>query len=210
MRFVLVSVIALFASTAAIHAETNSDPIDLSVSWDLSLDAGGNVVSLEPVANVRADRVPQIREQLDHAIHGWHFVPGSANGHPAATQTRLFVDISLVPTSGDTFRIRVNHAHTGGWLAHAVPPKYPKTAIASHRQGKVIVRMQYDGEGKVIAADLNDASADIDPALVKAADRQRAAVDDQTRNRRWARRIRRDAHTVLLHASNSGIAQPGL
>ena len=169
MRSILVSMIALFASIAAVQAETNSDPIDLAVSWDLSLDANGHVVSLQPVPNVRADRVPQIREQLEHAIHEWRFVPGSANGHPAATQTRLFVDISVLPNGGDTFRIRVNHARTGGWLTHITPPKYPKSAITSHHQGKVIVRMQYDGDGKVAAADLNDSSADIDPALVQAA-----------------------------------------
>ncbi|HEX3896066.1 MAG TPA: energy transducer TonB [Rudaea sp.] len=96
-------------------------------------------------------------------------MPGSSNGHPSATQTRLFVDISLIPTGGDTFRIRVNHAHTGGWLAHLTPPKYPTSAITSHHEGKVIVQARYDGNGKIMTAELSESSVGIDRALVQAA-----------------------------------------
>ena len=160
---------ALLTTAATVHAEQNPEPINLPVAWNLSLDASGHISALDPIPNARADRVPQIREELERAIHEWRFVPGSSNGHPAPTRSRLSVDISVIPDGTDAFRIRVNRANTGGWVSGVVPPKYPKEAIVAHHQGKVLVRVQYDANGAVTSAEMSESSDHIDPALVRAA-----------------------------------------
>jgi TonB family protein len=168
MRSIGMSVV-LLATAAIVHAEQDAEAINLSVAWSLSVDANGHITALEPIANARADRVPQIRAELERAIHEWRFAPGTANGRAAPTQTRLSVGISVIPDGDNASRIRINSVHTGGWVSYVTPPKYPKEAIVAHHQGKVLVRLQYDENGTVTSAEMSESSAHIDPALVHAA-----------------------------------------
>lgn len=124
--------------------------------WDVSLDADGRVVKLEP-----ADKTPEaIRAPLDAAIRKWQFVPGTVNGQSVPTETMLTLDVTLVPVSGEKFALRVDDARTGGAVKtkdmHKQYPKYPRDAVKHHRQGLVVLKVDYDDKGRVLSATRRD------------------------------------------------------
>lgn len=124
--------------------------------WIVSLDAEGGVAKLEPV-----DNAPEaIRAPLDSAIRKWQFVPGSVNGHPVPTETMLNVDLTLVPVSDEKFALRIDDARTGGGVKssgmHGEYPKYPTDSARHHRQGLVVLKVDYDTNGHVTAAKRRD------------------------------------------------------
>lgn len=124
--------------------------------WAVSLDAEGRVVKAEP-----ADKSPEaIQAPLGAAILTWQFVPGTINGQPVATETMLTVDVTLMPVSGEKYALRIDDARTGGAVKtsgmHKQYPKYPGDAIRHHRQGLVVLKVDYDDKGRVLAAKRQD------------------------------------------------------
>ena len=144
MRTGIIFVVAflLFVSTA-IEAKVPTSAV-VSVSWVISLDAGGHVTKLV----TKDERVPKLHALLEKAIRGWHFSPGTVNGQPAATeshvQTRL--DIRLV---GDGFEVRVLGAATGAYYGKTTPFHYPDAAVRAGKQGEVVLIAHYNGAGAV-------------------------------------------------------------
>ncbi|HKE48626.1 MAG TPA: energy transducer TonB [Rhodanobacteraceae bacterium] len=138
--------------------------------WAVSLDAEGRVAKLEAV-----DKTPEaIRVPLDAAIRKWQFMPGTVNGQPVPTDTMLTLDVTLVPAGEDKYALRVDDARTGGAVKskdmHGDYPKYPSNAVRHHRQGLVVLRVDYDAKGHVLAAKRQaDAPAVADDLEVAAA-----------------------------------------
>jgi TonB family protein len=120
--------------------------------WAVSLDAEGRVTKLESV-----DKPPEaIRAPLDAAIRKWQFVSGTVNGNEVPTETMLTLDVTLVPAGDDKYALRVDDARTGGAVKgkdmHGDYPKYPSDAVRHHRQGLVVLKVDYDSTGRVTAA----------------------------------------------------------
>lgn len=143
--------------------------------WSVSLDAAGRVTRLEPGDETLIDAV---RLPLDKAIRSWQFIPGSVDGRPAATDTTLALDITLVPFGDDKFALRVDDARTGGDVAAKgikVPPKYPASAIRHNWQGMVVLKVDYDAAGHVLAANPHEGApvvaADLTGSATKAVKR---------------------------------------
>jgi TonB family protein len=138
--------------------------------WALTLDASGRVVALEALG---APPVPAIRTPLEQAIRGWHFESGKIGGNPAETKTTLALDLSLVEHGGDQFALRVDDARTGADLAaegfHHAAPKYPSDAMRHHRDGIVVLRIDYDSGGRVVATRLQDGAPEVDASFVRSA-----------------------------------------
>ena len=148
----------LLVAASACAASDGADPIRLTVAWNVKLDAQGHVTQLDPIANARADRVPKIRERIEQEIRGWSFVPGAVDGVPAATDTILSTTVTLQPGTGDSFRIIFDDARTGGRIGKTVFPKYPLAAVKRHETGMVVLRVDYDADGKVRSAAVDPAS----------------------------------------------------
>jgi TonB family protein len=139
--------------------------------WAVSLDAEGRVATLES-----ADKPPEaIRVPLDAAIRKWQFVPGTVNGQPVPTETMLTVDVTLVPAGDDKYALRVDDARTGGAVKskdmHGDYPKYPSDAVRHHRQGLVVLKVDYDEKGHVLAAKRRDDAPAVGADLEVAASR---------------------------------------
>lgn len=137
--------------------------------WSVSLDTAGRVTRLEPSDGTLVDAV---RLPLDKAIRSWQFIPGSIGGQPAATDTTLALDITLVPSGDDKFALRVDDARTGGGIpirGIRAAPKYPREAIYQRRQGMVVLKVDYDAAGHVVA------TKPLEGAPAVAADLTRAA-----------------------------------
>lgn len=138
--------------------------------WTVALDAEGRVVKLDPV-----DDAPKaIRTPLDAAIRKWQFVPGMVNGQPVPTETMLTVDVTLLPAGEDKYALRIDDARTGGAIKtgdmRGNYPKYPTDSERHHRQGLVVLKVDYDAKGHVTSATRHaDAPAVADDLEVSAA-----------------------------------------
>jgi TonB family protein len=138
-----------------LFADEDSTP-HYGTRWIVSIDTEGHVAKVEPVDQ------PQeaIRAPLEAAIRKWQFVPGTVNGQPVPTETMLNVDVTLVPVSGEKYALRIDDARTGGGVKssgmHGEYPKYPSDAVRHHRQGLVVLKVDYDANGRVIAAKRRD------------------------------------------------------
>jgi hypothetical protein len=145
--------------------------------WALTIDASGRVTALESIGD---PPVPAVRAPLENAIRGWHFQPGTIDGRPAETKTTFSLDLSLVEHGSDKFALRVDDARTGADLTfegfHHSTPKYPYDAMSHHRNGIVVLRIDYDAHGRVVATRRQDGAPEVDASFVRSA--QEAA-------RRW-------------------------
>jgi TonB family protein len=165
---VSLSILALAFAGAIQAAEKPAEPIKLELSWNLSLDAQGHVTQLMAVPNKRADRVPQVRERLEQEIRSWPFVSGTVDGHPAPTETSLSILISLLPNDENSYRIVFDDARTGGRVAKFTFPHYPASAVRERKTGMVVLRVDYDANGKAVSAAPDPSSPQNAKALVQA------------------------------------------
>jgi len=149
MRCCILGAVMLVLACSASADTKPSDPIKLSLSWDMTTDVEGRVTRLDAAKNDRADKVPQIRARLEQVVREWKFIPGTVNGEPAPSVTRLNLAISVLPLDADTVRLRIDSARTGGYAAKMKLPHYPSSAIKEHATGMVVLRVDYDANGKV-------------------------------------------------------------
>jgi TonB family protein len=150
--------------------DAKGDP-KIHARWTLTIDASGRVASLEITGS---PPVPAIRAPLENAIRGWRFQPGTIDGKPAETKTTFSLDLSLVEHGADKFALRVDDARTGVDLTfegfHHSTPKYPYDAMSHHRDGVVVLRIDYDAHGRVVATRLEDGAPKVDASFVRSAE----------------------------------------
>jgi len=157
--------IVIAFATARVCAEDASDSVKLSGSWSVSLDASGHVLKAESVGDV----IPAVRDPLTREIQRWQFVPGKVNGEGAPTETTLTLALTLVADGPDKYRIRIDDAKTGGRVGKAKAPRLPREAIRDGFQGMVVVKVDYDANGKVLSAMPQEGAPAVEPALSKSA-----------------------------------------
>jgi len=169
-RFALTLALASMAFTASAFADDKApDAIPLSLSWQLSIDAQGHVAKLVATPDKRAERMPQVREAVEKRIREWQFVPGAVDGQPQATETVLSVSTTLLAQHGDDYQIRIDDARTGAAILKTQPPRYPTDAVRSGASGLVVMHVDFDGNGKVTAAQADTNETKAVASLVKAA-----------------------------------------
>lgn len=161
MRLFFATLLAF--SAIAVHAESANDPVKISMSWDVSIDANGHVADLKATSNKNTQDAPQIRAQVEDAVRGWQFSAGKAS----VATTHLTVDLSLIPQGTDGLGVRVDHAYTGGSIVQPMsPPHYPRASINARHEGKVVLRLDYDAAGNSTSAGIDASSTNIDQELV--------------------------------------------
>jgi TonB family protein len=161
MRLFFATLLAF--SAIAVHAESANDPVEISVSWDVSIDANGHVTELKATSNKNTQDAPQIRAQVEDAVRGWQFSAGQAS----VATTRLNIDLSLITQGTDGLSVRVDHAYTGGSIVQPIsPPHYPRASINARHEGKVVLRLDYDAAGNSTGASIDASSINIDQELV--------------------------------------------
>ena len=161
----------IFATALAV-AEDQAPNLTRALDWDLSLDATGKIVAL----NAKSGNVGALQAKLEPVIRTWHFNPGTVDGKPEATETRLTVQIELVPIEGsEQLAIKVQDVRTGGQVAeigrHA---RFPKEAISRMMRGRlapvqrVLLEVSYDGTGKPTSVGVVPDVSSQDKSLIKA------------------------------------------
>ena len=152
-----------------LETNTEGNPM-IHPRWALTIDASGRVTSLESIGDPPVDAV---RAPLETAIRGWHFQPGTIDGKPVETKTTFSLDLSFVEHGSDKFALRVDDARTGADLTfdgfHHSTPKYPSDAMSHHRDGIVVLRVDFDASGHVVATRLADGAPEVGESFVRSA-----------------------------------------
>ena len=168
----LVLPLLLLAATPVFAGDSSAPPMTRTLAWDMSLDASGKIVTL--AAQGKDDEALQAK--LEPVIRNRQFDPGRINSEPVATETRLNVQIELVPIEGsEQLAIKVQDVRTGGQVAaigrHA---RFPKEAMRKMMSGRlapvqrVLVEVSYDGTGKPMSVSVVPEVSSQDESLINA------------------------------------------
>ena len=139
------------SATGALAAPKAPEALATTVQWKMSLDAQGHVTGLD----LQTKTMGALRERLEPVIRAWEFDPGTINGEPAATETMLSVQISLLPSEdGESISIRFDDVRTGGYVSgNITPPRFTSSeAKKLQRSGgfaRLIFEVSYDKAGKL-------------------------------------------------------------
>lgn len=139
----------IIAGASASAVSRAADVLNTTVQWRMSLDAQGNVTSLD----LQSGTIDAVREKLEPAVRSWEFDPGTVNGEPAATETMLSVQISLLPSAdGETYSIRFDDVRTGGQVGeNRKPPRFSQTEVEKVRRNggfaRLVFEVSYDKNG---------------------------------------------------------------
>jgi TonB family protein len=159
MRYILAAVLVVFAAT--LHATP------FAVNWDLAVDADGHVTKLA----TKDTSNPGVHAQLEQLIRGWRFSPAHVNGVAVSADTSLIVVLESTPASETTSTVRVVSASTGGRIGEMVPPLYPIAAARRSMQGRVLLRVHYKIDGKVIEVKPEEGVEQGDMLFVRSAEK---------------------------------------
>jgi hypothetical protein len=171
-----LSFLALFAlSPASIAmAEPASGELSKTLVWQMNLDVGGHITSLEPIGE--GNRM--LREKLESDVWRWEFNPGRIDGRPAETETRLTVEVSLLPNpDGETYAIQLKDVSTGGSILSSVAPSYPDAELgrlsrSNHNKGgaaRMALEVSYDGSGRTVGMKVVEEATTASVDLIHAA-----------------------------------------
>lgn len=130
-----------------------SGELTKTLIWKMKLDASGHISSLETVGN--SDKM--LRDRLETDVRLWEFNPGTIDGKPAETETRLVVQVTLSPNAdGATYAIRLRDVWTGGYLTQTSAPRVPadrmgplfRSTLKKGGSVRVVMEVRFDGSGK--------------------------------------------------------------
>jgi TonB family protein len=167
MRVLLIVVLSSLVVVA--HAAERK-PFQKSIQWTLSLGADGKIESMTPVDR---EYLPEVRKQIEPIVRNWHFTPGKINGAAAPTETTLTVAVRFDADSANalSYHVHIASAATGPRYKHVVAPHYPTAAQHSHSEGEVMLRVNFDADGRIVSVnDEPEMGADhVSPLLIEAA-----------------------------------------
>jgi len=155
---------AMLACVAATVAAKEPAPLVVRMAWTISVDDQGHIVRL----STRETKLADIRDRIEHEIRSWQFSPGKVDGVPAPSDSTLVVTLMATPTDDAHYAVRVTGAATGGGYGVMTPPQYPHASLLSHRQGYVVLNVNYGADGKVVDAAPADGAPKADSPFVNA------------------------------------------
>jgi hypothetical protein len=148
-RNILLALLLVCASSANAVGKSN-EVLSATLQWHMSLDAAGQITTLE----AKREPIEALREKLEPAVRSWKFEPGTLNGKPAATETLLSVQISLLPSAdGKAYSVRFDDVRTGGYVTgNTKPPHFPakeaRKLMGNGGFAQLVFEVSYDKSGK--------------------------------------------------------------
>lgn len=151
MRRFNVLALLLFALPAfAAKVEQLPQRLVTEISADVTVDADGHLTSIGELS-VPLDA--QALEIVRAEMQALRFKPGRADGKPAPVQTHLTLTVGLDNGAAPgEYTLALVKASTGPRMGAVRPPRYPKSLLTQGREAVVMMRVQYDGNGKVVEA----------------------------------------------------------
>jgi hypothetical protein len=154
-------------------AEPATGELSMTLVWQMKLNVDGHITALLPIGD--ANRI--LREKLESDVRHWEFNPGKIDGKPAETETRLVVQLTLIPNvDGETYAIRLRDVRTGGYLEHASAPRVPddqmgalvRSTLKKGGSVRVVLEVSYDGSGRTKNVELLPESTSTDAGFIHA------------------------------------------
>jgi TonB family protein len=120
-------------------------PVDLTMSWILTLDKSGAIKSMQRTETKNAG----LYQRIENGIRKeWKFAPNKIKGKAGDIQTTLTVHSTLEPIDG-LYNVRVHDASTGTRYASTTLADVPAGAQSA---AGVLVDVGYDATGRVTSA----------------------------------------------------------
>jgi protein TonB len=134
-----------FAAAAPLHAA--DDPaVPIFAVVDVELDAAGGILAIEPADDVAREIAGFLREQVAR----WRFEPATVRGQPVATRTAVTIRLEATGAqSGRQVEMRIVDAGTGPRYRTNPAPRYPVAALERKDSGEVLLRVDFDRDGRV-------------------------------------------------------------
>jgi hypothetical protein len=128
-------------------------PTELWLKADIVIDADGRIASLE----WREDRKPlqAIARKLEPEVRDWTFEPGTVQGVPAETSTRLTVRLGLDEADDGAVAVRIRGAHTGAYIDALTPPRYPPEGFRRGVEANIVSTIEVSADGNVSIGDMD-------------------------------------------------------
>jgi TonB family protein len=144
-RYAVALAMACAATTAPLQAA--DDPVvPMHAVVDVELDAAGRVLAVEPADPVAREIAGFLREQ----VLRWQFEPATLRGEPVPTRTSVTVRLEATGArSGRQVEVRIIDAATGPRYKMNRAPRYPLAAIDRKDSGEVLLRVDFDRDGRV-------------------------------------------------------------
>jgi TonB family protein len=149
--------VLLFVAPAyAAKVEQLPQRLVTQISAEVMVDAEGQLQSIGEL-NVPLD--PQMREVVLAEMRAVRLEPGRVDGKPAAVETHLTLTLSLENAAAPgAFKMAVVDVDSGPGTSAMRPPRYPKSLLKQGRSALVMMRVQYDANGKVLNAEIVSSS----------------------------------------------------
>jgi hypothetical protein len=148
---ILGSVLSLFLALPALAGDTKAPaPLELSVYGQIEIGPDGAVLSHQLDKGVN----PAVRALVARHVERWRFEPITDNGKPVIASTRMVLELSALPLGDDDLQLRVDDVRFGvpAQRGPRKAPVYPRAAIKDRLGARVLLALQLDEAGKVIAA----------------------------------------------------------
>jgi TonB family protein len=146
-RCAAVLAIACATTTAPtrVAAET---AVPMFAVVDVDVDATGRVLAVEPADAVAGEIAGFLREQVSR----WQFEPATVRGEPVPTRTSVTIRLEATGArSGRQLEVRIVGAGTGPRYKVNRAPRYPLAALDRKDSGEVLLRVDFNREGRVTA-----------------------------------------------------------
>ena len=156
-----------FVASASTCTWASDSTLKLQATWRVSIDVDGQIAQMK--ANDRL--TDAVHAQIDPIARRWAFIPGKVDGVPAATETNLSVNFTLVPAGDDRYTLQIDNARTGGAVDSGtrLPPKYPPNEMFKHHSGLAVLDVAYGNDGHVVDVKLVDGAPSVADDFVQSA-----------------------------------------
>lgn len=150
MRLLICLLVLFLLPLSPANAAGDEARYELSVSGSIDIGPDGSVIA----HSIDKGLTPAVRSLIDRNIETWRFEPILQDGRPVIASTRVQMALSAVPDGKDTLQLRVDKVWFGApkTVDNAQAPKYPPQALRDRFGARVVLALELDENGKVIAA----------------------------------------------------------
>ncbi len=101
-----------------------------------------------------------MQAEIERRIRQFEFEPAMKNGIAVATETNVWVQLSLVP-EGETLALKVTDAGVCPGMLRLTPPRFPASQLSRSQGAEVQLAVDYDDQGKVTKVEVVSAEPDL-------------------------------------------------
>lgn len=138
-------------------AQADDGPWRASQTARVTVGADGRVLEARLYRSTLSEAM---QEELAQRIHRFEFEPAIKDGQPVTSVTHIALRLVVEP-SGERLAIKVAGAASTVGIAKLIPPRFPRTQLTRSKGAVVDVRITYDADGNVTAAEVAHAEPDL-------------------------------------------------